>query len=45
MHLSALLLFVLCFAGTMLVLLPKAQLRDHVVGLIYKQTGLRISIG
>jgi type II secretion system protein N len=44
-HLSALLLFVLCFAGTMLVLLPKAQLRDHVVGLIYKQTGLRISIG
>jgi type II secretion system protein N len=44
-HFSALLLFVIFFAGTALVYLPKDQLRDHVVGLIARQTGYRIAIG
>jgi type II secretion system protein N len=45
MHLSALLLFILFFTGSVLLFFPKAQLRDQIVGLILRQTGQHIEIG
>lgn len=45
LHLTALLLFLLCFTGVALMSFPQTQLRNYAVGLIYRQTGQPITIG
>jgi len=45
LHISALLLFLLFFAGTVLVLFPQAPLKAYAIAMIQQRTGQDVSIG